>query len=167
MSDAIIYREPSTQDLAAISNLQSRVFGPGRFARTAYRVREAGAKLSSFCRVATLDKRIVGVVNFTPVTVGGHSGALLLGPFVVDPEVSNRGVGTHLISLALDGAKEAGAKIVLLVGDLPFYARLGFDVAPAGQIVFPGPVSPERILVLEVEKGSLGAYRGLVQAQRG
>ena len=41
MSDLSLLLEPETpDDAAAIEHLNARVFGPGRFARSAYRVRE-------------------------------------------------------------------------------------------------------------------------------
>ena len=42
----------AVQDLATISTLHAAAFGPGRFARTAYRIREGARHLSPHCRVA-------------------------------------------------------------------------------------------------------------------
>ena len=55
-SPAIITRSVTPEDADAIGALHARVFGPGRFARTAYRVREGTAFASPFCRLAEADE---------------------------------------------------------------------------------------------------------------
>jgi predicted N-acetyltransferase YhbS len=59
-------------------------------------------------------------------------------------------------------ARELGYRLVILVGDLPYYARAGFTVAPHGYIALPGPVDPARLLYAELVPGALERYRGLV-----
>ena len=94
MSDKVIYRELTDGDSACISRLHAHVFGPGRFARTAYRVREqsgAAALVSPLCRAAFLGNRLVASVTMTPVAIGPDCEALLLGPLAVDPEFAGHG----------------------------------------------------------------------------
>ena len=64
----------------------------------------------------------------------------------------------------MDAARADGLALVLLVGDEPYYARLGFVRVPAGQITLPGPVNPQRLLAAELRPGALADYRGLVTA---
>jgi predicted N-acetyltransferase YhbS len=52
MSRALHIRKALPGDIAEISALHAHVFGPGRFARSAYRVREGKGHLSRFCLVA-------------------------------------------------------------------------------------------------------------------
>jgi predicted N-acetyltransferase YhbS len=159
-----VVRALRPEDGPEISALHARAFGPGRFARTAYRVREGAPCASPYCRVCLIDGRIIAAVRFTPIGIGGRHGALLLGPLAVHPEFANRGYGRGLVGNAMDAARADGLSIVLLVGDEPYYARLGFVRAPAGQITFPGPVNPQRVLAAELAPGSLADYRGLVTA---
>ncbi len=161
--------KPSTRridaaDLAEISKLHARAFGPGRFARSAYRVREGKGLFSRFCRLAQANGRVVAAVRVTEIVIGSEGGAALLGPVAVDPDFRNQGHGRALIAEALDELKGAGVKLVVLVGDQSYYGRFGFAPAPAGQIRFPGPVDPMRILALELEPGVLVAYRGVIAA---
>ena len=58
MVEALV-REVRPEDGAPISALHQRVFGPGRFARTAYRVREDAGAASRYCRVCLIGGRIV------------------------------------------------------------------------------------------------------------
>jgi predicted N-acetyltransferase YhbS len=149
-------------DMPVVSELSARVFGPGRFVRTAYRVREGTPDVSSFCRVALLGDRIIAAIRMTEITIGGRADALLLGPLAVDPGFANLGYGRRLIAESMEAARAAGRQLVLLVGDMSYYGRLGFVLVPPGQITLPGPVDPTRLLAAELQPGALGHYRGLV-----
>jgi predicted N-acetyltransferase YhbS len=161
-----VFRPVLPDDLPEISALHARAFGPGRFARSAYRVREGTADISAYCRVCVINGALVAAVRFTPVTVGGKGGALLLGPLAVDPAFANQGYGRGLLAKALEDARAAGIALVLLVGDEPYYGRLGFRRVPWGQITIPGPVDPNRLLAAELQPGMLAAYAGMVAADR-
>jgi predicted N-acetyltransferase YhbS len=160
MPDLPLILEPATDDDAEpIERLNERVFGPGRFARAAYRIREttdADPGLSFVARVGTL---LVGASAMTPITIGGAP-ALLLGPLIVEPVFRSQGIGEALVKRSLEAAKAAGWKLLILVGDEPYYARMGFQRAPAGRISLPGPVNPERLLYCELEPGALAATNG-------
>ncbi|HML30352.1 MAG TPA: N-acetyltransferase, partial [Hyphomicrobium sp.] len=52
MSPSLTIRPALPDDIPEMSKLHARVFGPGRFARSAYRVREGKGHLSRFCLVA-------------------------------------------------------------------------------------------------------------------
>ena len=147
------------EDADPIERLNERVFGPGRYARTAYRIREttpADPALSFVARVGTL---LVGASAMTPIAIG-ETPALLLGPLIVEPVFRSQGIGEALVKSSLDAAKAAGWKLVILVGDEPYYARMGFQRAPKGQVALPGPVDPERLLYCELEPGALAAAKG-------
>ena len=171
MHDLPLILEPRrTAILEPIERLNERVFGPGRFARTAYRIREtteADPALSFVARVGTL---LVGASAMTPIVVGDVS-ALLLGPLIVEPVFRSRGIGEALVNRSLDAAKAAGWKLVLLVGDEPYYARMGFQRAPKGQISLPGPVDPDRTPLLRTRArradGGEGAGARRVNAPSG
>ena len=153
-------------DLPAISGLHAKVFGPGRFTRTAYRVREGTPAISSYCRAILLGERLIAAVRMTPITIGGATGAVLLGPVAVDPDFASQGFGSRLITEAVAAAKSGGATLVLLVGDAPYYGRFAFEVVPTGQITLPGPVDPRRLLAAELVPGTLAAARGPVAGVR-
>ena len=163
----VVTRSVTAADEAPIRRLHADVFGPGRFARTAYRVREGTPFASPFCRVALQGDRLIAALRMTPATVGGMAGSLLLGPLAVDPAFANQGYGRRLAAESFELASKAGFRLVLLVGDLSYYARMGFVAVPAGQIWLPGPADPARILAREFAPGLLGSYRGLVVAATG
>lgn len=167
MSPNVTYRPLAPADLPAISDLHAKVFGPGRFARTAYRVREGTPETSPHCRVALLGDRLIAAVRFTPIAIGEAGGAFLLGPVAVDPDFAGQGFGKRLIAESLETAKAAGVSLVLLVGDVPYYGRFGFRPVPPGQITLPGPVDPHRLLAAELVPGALAASHGTITGQRG
>ncbi|QLP97455.1 MAG: N-acetyltransferase [Rhodoblastus sp.] len=162
MSDLILTLSPeSPADEAVVEKLAERAFGPGRFARTAYRLREGvtpAYSLSLIARVATL---IVGANRMTPIRLGGHP-ALLLGPLIVDPAFHGRGIGGALVEKSCALAAQAGWRLVFLVGDAPYYERFGFKRVPMGRLTMPGPVDPARMLVRELVPGAFEGVSGAV-----
>lgn len=163
MSELALTILPETADDAiAIERLHERTFGPGRYARSAYRIREGrghALKLSFTARIGTL---LVGSVRLTPICIG-ETKALLLGPLTVEPPFRGRGIGGALIERALMDAKAAGHRLVLLVGDEPFYGKSGFKRIAKGQVKMPGPVDPARLLVAELKAGAFHGVKGMVR----
>lgn len=148
-------------DLIAIGRLDARAFGPGRFAKTAYRLREGVEpdwNLSFVARIGTL---LVGANRITPILCGGAP-ALLLGPLTVEPAFRSRGLGEALVMKSLNAAREGGHTLVLLVGDAPYYERVGFRAVPHGHLSMPGPVDPERLLCCELQDGALAGAKGKI-----
>lgn len=141
-----LIRTETPADLPAVEHLQEEAFGPGRFARTAFRVREGIAPDPELCFIGMSGEEIAGSVWLTPITIGGAP-AQLLGPLTVAPAFKNRGLGRKLVQHALAAASARGETHVLLVGDGPYYGPLGFAPVPLGTIAFPGPVDPGRVLV--------------------
>ncbi len=169
---SVITRPVTANDYAAISALQARVFGPGRFARSAYRVREApaarsGGATSRFCRVADRNGRLIASLRLTEIEIGGTAGAVLLGPLAVDPDFRGQGYGRQLVAEAIDEMTSADIALVVLVGDEPYYGRFGFKPVAPGHIVFPGPVNPARILAAELAPNALQNYGGMIAAASG
>jgi predicted N-acetyltransferase YhbS len=155
-------RPETAADTAALSQLSAAAFGPGRFARTAYRVREGVPP--AFSLTGWLDGRLVGGIRFTAVRIGESEGGALLGPLVVDPQVKGKGYGKALVAEGLARAKGEGFSLVLLVGDMPYYGRFGFAPVVPGKITLPGPVDPARLLAVALEAGALDGAAGPVKA---
>ncbi len=157
--DIVIAAERAS-DADAIEGLEKRAFGPGRFARTAYRLREENPHALSLSFVARVSTLVVGSIRLTPIHVG-TAPALLLGPLTVDPAFRSKGIAQRLIETALAAAEAEGHRAVLLVGDEAYYSRVGFKPAPAG-VRMPGPVDPRRVLVRTIGPGLDAPLSGLV-----
>jgi predicted N-acetyltransferase YhbS len=155
------YALQTPADLPAIRKLEARAFGPGRFAKTAYRLREGVEPDWSLSYVARIGGMLVGANTMTRIAIGGAP-ALLLGPLTVEEAFRTRGLGEALAQKSLDAAKAAGHSLVILVGDPPFYERLGFSRTPFGRFQFPGPVDPTRLLHCALQPGALEGFKGAV-----
>lgn len=127
-------------DADAVERLVLDAFGPGRFAKTAERLREGASVAAGF--VAREGGVAVGSVRLWTITVGGKP-ALFLGPIAVAAERRRGGLGAELVQACLAWAEKRGPG-VLLVGDAPYFGRFGFERAP--DVRLPGPVDPRRVL---------------------
>lgn len=144
--------------------LERSVFGPGRFARTAYRLREQAPFLCRLGQVALAGGRVVGSVRLTQIALEELPG-MLLGPLVVHPMVVGNGVGRGLMQTALALSWKEEALFVLLIGDHGYYEKFGFSVAPEGVAELPGPADPaRRLLYLRLRDISLP--KGVVCGRR-
>ena len=160
----VIRPETSAED-AAIEALHEHAFGPGRFARTAFRLREGVACDPQLSLVALVDGRLAGSVKLTPIRIGGVP-SLLLGPLAVDPDFGSRGLGRALVRAVVEKAKGLGHRSILLVGDAPYYGPLGFHHVKPTEVIMPGPVDPARVLLCELVEGAAAEARGRVSSAR-
>jgi predicted N-acetyltransferase YhbS len=159
---SVTIRHETARDADAIERLNERTFGPGRYAKTAYRLREGATHSLALSFTARIGTLLVGSVRLTPVRVG-ETPALLLGPLTVEPPFRARGVGLSLIKRALDAARDKGHRLVVLVGDEPYYARAGFKPMPKGRAEMPGPVDPARLLIAELVPGAFDGVSGPIR----
>jgi predicted N-acetyltransferase YhbS len=153
-------------DHDAIEHLLDLSFGTDRRSKTSYRLREGSTAVEGLSQVVRETSiGIVGAISYWPLAIGAKGAkALLLGPLAVHPERQNLGIGLLLMQKTLSMAKQSGHRLVLLVGDAPYYARVGFTQVPEGQLLMPGPVDPKRLLALELVEGSLTEANGLIMA---
>ena len=152
------------EDADAIARLHERTFGPGRYAKTAYRLREQASHSPDLSFTARIGSLLIGSVWMSPIRIG-ETKALLLGPLTVEPAFRERGVGQALIERALNQARHNGHKLVILVGDEPYYGKTGFKSVPPGRAVMPGPVDPARLLVAELAEGAFDGVSGQIRAE--
>src|SRR6201987_4582369 len=160
LSLTILPEKPNDAD--AIERLHERTFGPGRFVLSAYRLREHVDHVLDLSFTAWIGTLLVGSVRQLPICIG-DTPALMLGPLTVEPPFRKRGVGRALLDRALDDARKAGHRLVLLVGDEPYYSRVGFKTVPKGRATMPGPVDYSRLLVAELVDGAFADVSGAIR----
>ena len=162
MSDLdLIIAAETANDAQPIERLVARTFGPGRFVLSAYRLREHVSHLLDLSFTARIGTLLVGSVRQLPICVG-DTPALLLGPLTVEPPFRSRGVGRKLLDRAIADARTKGHRLIVLVGDEPYYSRVGFKPVPKGRVTMPGPVDAARILVFELVDGAFEGVSGPV-----
>jgi predicted N-acetyltransferase YhbS len=137
-------------DAAAVEAVVLAAFGPGRFAKTAERLREQAVAVAGF--VAREDGRVIGAVRLWPIRVG-EAEALFLGPIAVEAGSRRAGLGADLVAACIDHARASCSTGVLLVGDAPYFSRFGFGPAP--DVDLPGPVDRRRLLWLPLATASV------------
>lgn len=147
----------------AVEDLHALVFGPGRFARTAYRVRGRAGHERRLSFSALADGRIVGSVWQTFVRISAAP-AVLLGPLAVHPDFAKRGIGQALLAAAIAADRLTPADAILLIGDAPYYVRAGFMPVGHQKIGWPGPVDPARVLAIALKEGAVGGLSGPIRA---
>src|SRR5262249_20158729 len=163
MSDLTLTILPETaKDAQPIERLLERTFGPGRFVLSAYRLREHVDPLLDLSFTARIGTLLVGSIRQLPICIG-DSKALLLGPLTVEPPFRDRGIGRLLLERALSEAKAKGHRLVLLVGDEPYYSRVGFKKVPKGRATMPGPVDYDRLLMVELADGAFDGVSGAIR----
>lgn len=158
-------RPERPEDALLVEHLNQTAFGPGRFAKSAYRLREGVSQVRELAFVAIQAGELRGSVRFWPIMIGAQR-ALMLGPLAVQTDQRGRGIGVALMERALEEARLHGHEVVILVGDEPYYGRVGFAKLPPGRIRFPGPVDPSRVLGLSLKAGSLLNLSGELRRAR-
>lgn len=153
------------QDIAAIEHLLDLSFGTDRHTKTSYRLREGNHAASGLSLVVRdPGVGIAGTISFWPLAIGeSETPALLLGPLAVHPDRQKLGIGLMLMTEGLARAKAQGHALVLLVGDEPYYSKVGFRKLPPGLISLPGPVNLDRFLYLELKAGALEGVSGMAR----
>lgn len=162
---SLLTRLEELDDVPAIDGMYRAAFGPGAYARAAFRVREQAPHEPSLSFVTSVDGRLVASVRLTPIEVGDRVG-LLLGPLVVEPDFKNLGYGKALLRKSVETARQQRWRFVLLVGDEPYYGPFGFCRVRPGTVRMPGPVDPGRLLVNELVEGEAAQLNGDVRGIR-
>ena len=145
-SPALTLQPETPADGPAVDALIDRAFGPGRFTKVSERVREFATFAPELSVCAWSEGRLLGCARMWRVRVGGRP-AMFLGPFAVEQGERNAGFGARLIARACEAAQAAGETHVVLVGDEPYFSRVGFAATAGREVRMPGPVDPRRVLV--------------------
>ena len=138
-------RPERREDAPLVEALNETSFGPGRFAKSAYRLREGVDPVAGLGFVAIEDGELRGSIRFWPVSIGMEK-SLLLGPLAVQSDQRGRGIGIALMKRGIEEARAQGHASITLVGDEPYYVRVGFARIAPGKVRFPGPVDQARVL---------------------
>jgi predicted N-acetyltransferase YhbS len=142
---ALAIAPEQARDHAEVDGLVMAAFGPGRYAKTAERIREHAHLAAGF--VAYDAERLIGSVRLWSIEIEGTP-ALFLGPITVAADDRRAGLGGDLVAACVDYARRCDIAGILLVGDLPYFRRFGFEPAP--QVGLSGPADPRRVLWLAI-----------------
>jgi predicted N-acetyltransferase YhbS len=164
-------RPVRASDLADVEALLDKALGQDRQTKTTYRFRDGVASIAELGRVALVDGELRGAIAFWPVRFRKAGTpdvvpTLLLGPLAVDPDHRGEGVGIELMQETLEQARLLGHRLVILVGDLDYYERVGFHRTGTAQLRLPGPVDQDRVLMKSLQGNDFGVLDGTLEPDR-
>ena len=140
------------KDLKNIEKLLDEAFGPGRYARTAYRYREKHNLISEYSYIYQDNKQLLASISFSQIFINNINKGLLLGPLAVKPGHVGKGYGVALVETTIKLIKKSKKySFIVLVGDIDYYRRFNFkQISQPLNLV--GPVNPNRVLILSLDK---------------
>lgn len=147
-------RPEKRDDDEDVEALYDVVFGPGRFAKGSARLRSDSRHDLCVSFVAERNGLVIGAIRQTRVGFGGAP-AYLLGPLAVAETAAKQGIGTALLHRSIEAARNTAADAIVLVGDPPFYAPLGF-VSAAEAVRLGVPHEAHRLLQLSLRRPVAG-----------
>lgn len=162
----IIIRLETLEDYTAISEVNKLAFGQKNEARLVKNIRQTANFNPKLSLVAIKDKKVVGHILFSPITIQSQNGnipALALAPLAICPEFQNQGIGSQLVKQGLQECQRLGHKVVIVMGHPTYYTRFGFSSATAKGLEAPFPVPDEAFMILELVPGTLNSISGMVK----
>ena len=140
------------KDLKNIEKLLDEAFGPGRYARTAYRYREKHNLISEYSYIYQDNKQLLASISFSQIFINNINKGLLLGPLAVKPGHDGKGYGVALVETTIKLIKKSKKyNFIVLVGDIDYYRRFNFKQI-SQPLNLAGPVNPDRVLILNLDK---------------
>ena len=139
----------------AVETLLDAAFGPDRFGRTAYRIREGVDAVPSLSFALVEDGALVGTIQCWPVAHHAADGAaaplVMVGPVAVRPDIQRGGHGRALMAQMRAAAETAADSALMMIGDPEYYGRFfGFTADATGAWDLPGPYEKHRLIARAV-----------------
>lgn len=179
----MICRVERPSDEGAIHEVNLRAFGQPAEAGLVAQIRQSDEFDPALSLVAVLDddngdaeggaadvaksERVVGHILLSAIHIETDDGtnvpALALAPMAVLPEYQNQGVGSQLVRAALVAARDAGHKIVIVLGHETYYPRFGFEPASRHGIRAPLDVPDAAFMVIGLTPDALRDIHGVVR----
>jgi len=145
-------RQMYKTDSNIINGLLNRAFGPGRFARSVYRLREKSGYHTEFSYVYELKGKIVASISYSVTSINNEIQGLLLGPLAVEPQYKGKGYGVALVEKSIKAIiADSNYDFILVVGDYDYYERFGFKKTKE-PFNFYGPVNKSKVLTLDINQ---------------
>ena len=151
------------RDADAIEEMTAAAFGPDRFHKTVYRLREDVPPIKDLCFVCIDPKgRMVASIRNWPILINGKWPSVMLGPLAIAPELRGLGYGKALMWHSMAQSRMLGHSRIILVGDPEYYNQFGFRRDLALNIQLPGWVEDRRFLALELVAGAMIGVHGMI-----
>ena len=156
-------RHEEPEDYGGVREIHQLAFGQDGEANLVELLR--GRKKSLISLVALFQRRIVGHIMFSPVSIAvvpPDFRGVGLGPLAVHPEFQNRGIGSQLTEAGLHACRQQGYDAVVVLGHPSYYPRFGFSRAKDFGLDNEYHAHDE-FMVLELTPDALRGAHGLVK----
>lgn len=156
-------RSETAAEWSAIRTVNEAAFDTAAEANLVKALRKKGSAVVSL--VAELDGEIVGHILFSPVTLGAHPEAKLMGlaPMAVVPEHQGNGIGSALVREGLERCRQLGSQAVVVLGHAHYYPRFGFVPAVRYRIRSEYDVPEDVFMIVELQPGALTSAAGTIR----
>jgi putative acetyltransferase len=162
----ITIRVEAAEDVDAVWRVNEAAFGRAGEADLVDALRRRGAVILSL--VAEQEGAVVGHILFSPVTISDGDKtvtAVGLGPMAVAPGYQGMGIGSQLVEAGIAWLREAGHRVVIVLGHPEYYPRFGFVLASRHGIRWENEVPEDVFMALALHPGGLAGVRGVVRYQ--
>ncbi|NDW10011.1 GNAT family N-acetyltransferase [Dysgonomonas sp. 520] len=168
MDNDLIIRQELEKDYPAVKKLVKAAFADELHSdhkehELVEKLRQTDAFVPPLSLVAVLEKKIVGYILLSEITVGeSNFTSLAMAPVAVLPEFQNQGIGSLLIREAHEKAKDLGYTSVILLGHKDYYPKFGYKPLGDFGIQLPFDVPQEYAMGLELVSNALNGISGRV-----
>lgn len=145
-----------------ILNLVARSLGGNWTTKSSHQLRLGNIHDPDLSLLAYEGDKLVGTVRLWPIVAGDAGPALLLGPLAIDPPIQGLGLGQALLKEVIKRAKACGHGAIVLVGDAPYYERVGFSSLPTWLMRMPGRYDQNRLQAVELKENYLSGKAGVI-----
>lgn len=160
-------RSEQEGDAGAIYRINAEAFNRPQEAILVGKLRESSSFIKELSVVALHDLQPVGHLLFTPIHIVDPGGvkyvSLALAPMAVLPAYQRQGIGSRLITFALEKARALGFGSVIVLGHKNFYTKFGFSPAYNWGIKAPFKVPADAFMAMELKEGGLSKISGTVE----
>ncbi|MEU6237249.1 N-acetyltransferase [Kitasatospora sp. NPDC047058] len=155
-SSTWLTRTETTSDVPAVQTLTFAAFGRAHEADLLAALRADEGWIGGLSFVATGAADPTGTPVAHAVLSRAHIGdvpALAMGPVSVHPDHQRSGAGSATVRAALDAARAAGERFVILLGHPTYYPRFGFVRASAHGVRLTVDAPDEAWMALSLNEG--------------
>ena len=149
-------------DHLEVERLLDLVFTPRRKLLSSYQLRGSANKVDNLSYVLKDNSnKIVGSIQFWNIRLVNHkSKGLLLGPLAIHPIYQSEGLGEKLVSTGIEKAHADNWNWIVLVGDINYYSRFGFNKEATHGVTIGNGLDNARLLGLDIKDSYLEASVG-------
>lgn len=163
-------REELTTDYTRVENTTQEAFKTAKHTdHTEHllvkRLRTGTSFIKELSLVAEIDNEIIGSLLLTKAKIINETAeyeTLALAPVSIIPQFQDKGIGSTLISIALEKATNLGFSSVIILGHPEYYPRFGFVPCSKFGIKAPFEVPDEAFMAKELQPNSLKNITGTV-----